>query len=151
MKTQLEVYIDGASRGNPGPSAVGIYIKDSSGTELVKRGEYVGETTNNVAEYQAIIRSLKHLAKSKLISVADSEITIHSDSELVIKQLSGDYRIKSQNLIPLAIEARKLMKKVPHLKLNFVDRKNNKIADKLANKAMNLQDDIDELEDSSQE
>ena len=143
----ITIFIDGASRGNPGPSAVGIYVRDSAGTEFIKRGEFIGKTTNNVAEYQAIIRSLKHLAQSHFIKLEDSQITINSDSQLVIKQLCGDYKIKSANLIPLAIETRKLMKTVPHLKLNFIDRDENKIADKLANRAMNLQGDIDEMEE----
>lgn len=145
VKRHIEIYTDGASRGNPGPSAIGIFIKDASGREIVKKGEYLGETTNNVAEYTAVIRGLKYLLNKKLFKTTDIEFILNTDSELLINQLNGDYRIKSQNLIPLAIEVRGLLKKVSKVKFNLIARKENKIADKLANKSMNLQDDIDEL------
>jgi ribonuclease HI len=145
MNKIFDIYIDGASRGNPGPSAVGIFIRDSQGKELVKRGEYIGETTNNVAEYEALNRALDWIAKSKSKEFASSILKIHTDSELMVKQLMGSYRIKSQNLIPLAIKARSLMKKFKGIEFKFIPRKDNKIADKLANKSMNLMDDIDDL------
>jgi ribonuclease HI len=143
----IEVYVDGASRGNPGPSAAGIYIKDNRGNDLLKKGEYLGETTNNVAEYTALIRALRYLSDKKRLKISLKEITLYTDSQLLINQLKGDYRIRSQNLIPLAIEARKLMKNFPRIKFNLIIRKNNKVADKLANKSMNLEEDIDELKD----
>jgi ribonuclease HI len=145
MGKQIEVYTDGASRGNPGPSAIGIFIKDASGKEIVRKGEYLGQTTNNVAEYTAVIRALKYLLNKKLYKTTDIEVIINTDSELLINQLNGNYRIRSQNLIPLAIEIRGLLKKIPRLKFNLISREKNKVADKLANKSMNLQDDIDEL------
>jgi len=145
MNKILDIYIDGASRGNPGPSAVGIFIKDSQGKDLVKRGEYIGETTNNVAEYEALKRALDWLTKNKSKEFASSILKIHTDSELMVNQLTGTYRIKSQNLIPLAIKARSLMKRFKRIEFKFIPRKDNKIADKLANKSMNLMDDIDDL------
>ncbi|MFH1231281.1 MAG: ribonuclease HI family protein [Planctomycetota bacterium] len=145
MKSHIEIYTDGASRGNPGPSAIGIFIKDASGREIVKKGEYLGETTNNVAEYTAVIRGLKYLLNKKLFGTTDIEVILYTDSELIVNQLNGNYRIKSPNLIPLAIEVRRLLKKIPKIKFNLIIRQENKIADKLANKSMNLQDDIDEL------
>jgi ribonuclease HI len=145
MKKHIEIYTDGASRGNPGSSAVGIFIKDALGREIVKRGEYLGETTNNVAEYTAVIRGLKYLLNKKLFKTTDIEIVLYTDSELLVNQLNGNYRIKSQNLIPLAIEAQKLLKKLPKLKFNLIVRERNKIADKLANKSMNVRGDVDEL------
>jgi len=145
MKSHIEIYTDGASRGNPGPSAIGIFIKDATGKEIVRKGEYLGETTNNVAEYTAVIRGLKYLLNKKLFKTTDIEVVLNIDSELIINQLNGNYRTKSRNLIPLVIETRGLLKKVPEVKFNLIVRKENKIADKLANKSMNLQDDIDEL------
>lgn len=145
MKAKIEVYIDGASRGNPGPSAVGIFIRESSGKEIVRRGEYIGEGTNNVAEYTALIRALKYLLGTKKLTTAARGITIYSDSELLVKQIKGDYRIKSENLVPLAVEARGLLKKVSNVEFNLIAREDNKVADKLANKAMNLQDEVEEL------
>ena len=145
MKAKIEVYIDGASRGNPGPSAVGIFMKDSGGKDIIRRGEYIGEGTNNVAEYTALIRALKYLLDNKKLITGSRCITIHSDSELLINQIKGDYRIRSDNLIPLAIEARGLLKKIPDVEFNLIPREENKVADKLANKAMNLHEEVDEL------
>ncbi|MDI6733179.1 MAG: ribonuclease HI family protein [Planctomycetota bacterium] len=147
MKSQVEVYVDGASRGNPGPSAIGVYIKDSSGKEILKRGEYLGETTNNVAEYQALVKALKYLLsqgrEGKGIK-ANQQVVIYTDSELIINQLNGTYRIRSRSLIPLAIEARRLIKKIKAIEFKLIERKDNKIADKLANRAMNLEGEVNE-------
>lgn len=143
MKLKIDAYIDGASRGNPGPSAVGIFIRNSSGKDILRRGEFIGQTTNNVAEYTALIRMLKHL--NKLVKAKTTEINVYSDSELLVKQMNGDYRIKSAHLIPLAIEARGLLKHYKGLTLNLIGREENKIADKLANKAMNVEEEVDEL------
>ncbi|MBI5778672.1 MAG: ribonuclease HI family protein [Planctomycetes bacterium] len=142
MKLKIDAYIDGASRGNPGPSAVGIFIRESSGEDILRRGEFIGQTTNNVAEYTALIRMLKHL--NKLLKQKPADINIYSDSELLVNQMNGDYRIKSEHLIPLAIEARKLMKAHGEIKLNLITREHNKIADKLANKALNTEASFDE-------
>jgi ribonuclease HI len=143
MKLKIDAYIDGASRGNPGHSAVGIFVRDNSGKDIIRKGEYIGEATNNIAEYTALIRMLKHL--NKLLKSKTADINVYSDSELLVKQLNGDYRIKSAHLIPLAIEARKLLKAYSHIKLNLISREQNKIADKLANKAMNVEMEVDEL------
>ncbi|MEW6026743.1 MAG: ribonuclease HI family protein [Planctomycetota bacterium] len=143
MKVKIDAYIDGASRGNPGPSAVGVFIRDAAGKDIIRKGEYIGETTNNVAEYTALIRALKYL--NKILKTKPAEINVYSDSELLVNQLNGDYRIKSKNLIPLAIEVRKIMKAHSGIKLNLIPREDNKIADKLANKAMNLQEEFNEL------
>jgi ribonuclease HI len=144
MKAKIEVYIDGASRGNPGPSAVGIFMKEAGGKEIVRKGEYIGEVTNNVAEYTALIRALKYLLADKKLT-ASQGITVYSDSELLVKQITGDYRIKSDKLIPLAIEARGLIKKIQGIKFHLIPREDNKIADKLANKAMNIEEDVEEV------
>ncbi|MBI4712643.1 MAG: ribonuclease HI family protein [Planctomycetes bacterium] len=138
---KIEVYIDGASRGNPGPSGIGIYIKDADGKEILKKGEYLGETTNNVAEYSALIEALEFLKDQKKTK---SEISVKSDSELIIKQITGDYRIKSKLLMPLAIKVRKLIKEFQNIEFLIIDRKDNKVADKLANKSMNIMDNVTE-------
>lgn len=141
----IEIYIDGASRGNPGPSGVGMIIKDKDGKELLKKGEYIGETTNNVAEYEAFKRVLDWLLKNKSREVVSMVLKVHTDSELVVNQLTGNYRIKSQNLMPLVIKIRNLMKKFKGIQFQLLNRKDNKIADKLANKSMNLMGEVDEL------
>lgn len=145
MKVKIDVYIDGASRGNPGPSAVGIFMKESGGKEIIRRGEYIGEVTNNVAEYTALIKALRYLIGNKKLTTASRGITIYTDSDLLVNQIKGDYRIRSDNLIPLAIEARGLLKKIPDVEFNLIAREENKVADKLANKAMNLRDEVNEL------
>ena len=143
MRQRIDAYIDGASRGNPGPSAVGIFIRESSGKDILRKGEFIGQTTNNVAEYTALIRALKHL--NKLPKAKTADINVYSDSELLVKQLNGDYRIKSKNLIPLAIEARKLLKAYSYLKLNLINREQNKVADKMANKALDIEKEVEEF------
>lgn len=134
------MFIDGASRGNPGPAGVGIYITDDTGGVILKKGKFLGQTTSNVAEYQALINGLKLLSG---IKEPIGQITVKSDSDLIVNQMNGEYRIKSKLLMPLAIEARGLLKNFPGIKLMAIERKLNKIADKLANKAMNLQSDTD--------
>ena len=143
MKLQIDAYIDGASRGNPGHSAVGIFIRENSGKDILRKGEYIGEATNNVAEYTALIRMLKHL--NKLVKTKTADINVYSDSELLVKQMNGNYRIKSAHLIPLAIEAKKLLKAYSHLKLNLINREQNKVADKMANKALDIEKEVDEF------
>lgn len=145
MDKMLEIYIDGASRGNPGPSGIGMFIRDNTGKELLKRGEYLGETTNNVAEYEALKRALNWLLKNKEVKPDSAILKVYTDSELLTNQLTGNYRIRSQNLIPLAIQTRRLMKKFKSVEFKLIARKDNKITDKLANKSMNLMDDVDDL------
>lgn len=145
VKQAVEIHIDGASRGNPGPSASGILIKDVGGKEILRRGEFLGETTNNVAEYTALLRALKFLVKTNKRNIAEVQLLIHSDSDLLINQLTGNYRIRSKNLMPLAIEARRLLKRFQGFEFKLINRKDNKVADKLANKAMNLMEDVDDL------
>jgi len=145
MAGNIEIYVDGASRGNPGPSGIGIFIRDKDGKDIIRRGEFLGEMTSNVAEYQALIQGLKHLIKLNPHDASKLSVKVFSDSILLINQLTGNYRIKSQNLIPLAIQARRLVKRFKAVEFTVVERRDNKIADKLANKAMNLMDTIDEL------
>lgn len=140
MAKFLEMFIDGASRGNPGPAGIGIFIADETGKALLKKAEFLGTTTSNSAEYQALIRGLKFLAKQ---NHNNEQIVIKSDSDLVINQMKGEYRIKSKTIMPLAIEARQLLKNFPNAELKLIERKYNKVADKLANKSMNLEGDID--------
>lgn len=145
MKASLEIYIDGASRGNPGPSGIGILVRDTKGKDLIRRGEFLGKATSNVAEYTALVKALQIIAKNKKIASQASNLAVKSDSKLLINQIIGNYRIKSKNLIPLVIKARKLLKNFNSADFKLITRSENKIADKLANKSMNLQEDIDEL------
>jgi ribonuclease HI len=127
----LIIYADGASRGNPGPAAIGAVIKDEQQKELVKISQYIGERTNNQAEYQAVIAALKEAARLKAATV-----TLHLDSELVAKQLAGSYRVRNLFLFPLYKEAAELCKKFASLSIVHVGHEGNTEAHALAGAAL---------------
>lgn len=134
MKSKkVEIYIDGGARGNPGPAGVGVVILDANGKRIKDVSKYIGETTNNIAEYNALLYGLEEA----LILRAD-EIIINMDSELVAKQLSGDYRVKDTNLKPLFERALNMLKSFKNFEIRHIEREKNKEADKLVNKAINL-------------
>lgn len=130
----INIYTDGASRGNPGLSAAGIVIKDEKNNILSLAGKFLGEHTNNYAEYSALIESLSVLQDNE---IKTEKINFFSDSELVVKQLKGEYKIKNKDLIRLSLD---FMKKMVSLKIPFdisyIPRKENEIADRLANEAI---------------
>lgn len=130
---RIEIYIDGGSRGNPGPAGIGVVILDERGKKIKDIAKYIGETTNNVAEYNALLYGLEEV----LIIRAD-EILINMDSELVAKQLSGDYRVKDSNIKPLFERALNMLKSFKSFEIKHIEREKNKEADKLVNKAINL-------------
>ncbi len=125
------LYTDGAARGNPGPAGAGAYICLPSGEMVAELTEYLGETTNNVAEYQGLLIGLR-----KLITLGALFVEVRADSELMVKQLNGQYRVKHPNLIPLYREAQELLKKIPSYKIMHVRREMNKDADRLSNLAI---------------
>ncbi len=127
----LKIYTDGASWGNPGPAAIGAVIKDDHQKILVKVSQYIGDTTNNQAEYQAVIAALKEATRFR----ADL-VTLYLDSELVAKQLAGSYRVKNIFLIPLHKEAAGLCKKFTRLSIIHVGHDGNSEAHALAQAAL---------------
>jgi ribonuclease HI len=135
MKNRFVVcYVDGASRGNPGPSGIGVSIQDDKNNVIKEIKEYIGLKTNNVAEYIAVIRALKELKKMKI-----SNGIINLDSELVVNQINGIYRTKDNVLRDLLLQIKEIEKEFSSIKYNYIPRNKNKIADKLANIAINLQ------------
>ena len=130
---QIEIYVDGGSRGNPGPSGVGVVILDAGGKRLKDISKYIGETTNNIAEYSALLYGLEEA----LILRAD-EIVVKMDSELVARQLTGDYRVKDPGLKPLFERAMNMLKSFKAFEIRHIEREKNKEADKLVNRAINL-------------
>ena len=135
MKNRFVVcYVDGASRGNPGPSGIGVSIQDDKNNIIREIKEYIGLKTNNVAEYIAVIRALKELKKMKI-----SNGIINLDSELVVNQINGIYRTKDNVLRDLLLQIKEIEKEFSSIKYNYIPRNKNKIADKLANIAINLQ------------
>jgi ribonuclease HI len=127
----LKIYTDGASWGNPGPAAIGAVIKDDQQKILVKVSRYIGDTTNNQAEYQAVIAALKEATKFR----ADL-VTLYLDSELVAKQLAGSYKVKNIFLFPLHKEAAELCKKFTRLSIVHVGHDGNSEAHALAQAAL---------------
>ena len=129
---QVSIYIDGAARGNPGPAGAGIVLKEG-GKTVGEAYKYLGDTTNNVAEYSALISGLQ-----EAIALGYKNARLHLDSELVAQQLKGDYRVKNNNIKPLFEKAVALINNFDRLQIVKIDRSDNKEADKLANKAINL-------------
>ncbi|MBS3969041.1 MAG: ribonuclease HI family protein [Clostridia bacterium] len=131
----IEIYTDGASRGNPGKAGIGVIIYDSDGQVLKKDNETIGVTTNNVAEYKAVIRGLE-LA----LELGATGVKIYADSQLLVRQLSGEYRVKNEGLKPLYNKVRELTRNFKNFAAIHIPREQNKEADKLANMALDSQE-----------
>lgn len=126
MKAQL--YCDGASRGNPGDAGIGcLIVLDNKRIEI---SEYIGKTTNNVAEYTALIKGLQEALKHEV-----EEIEIFSDSELLVYQINGIYKVRNKKLIPLYEKVKELLNKFKKYQISHIYREENSVADKLAKEA----------------
>jgi ribonuclease HI len=122
--------IDGGSRGNPGPAGYGVHVEQPDGT-VTEIKEFLGTSTNNVAEYSGLLAALRWAVEHGI-----SELRIRSDSELLVKQMRGEYRVKNPGLQPLYEEARALARTIGRVTFEHVRREFNKDADRLANEAM---------------
>jgi probable phosphoglycerate mutase len=122
---------DGGARGNPGPAAYGYVLEAEDGTVLDARGETIGIATNNVAEYRALIAGLE-----KAVELGIDELEVVSDSELLVKQMQGEYRVKNEALRDLNDEANSLERKLGRVRYTAVRREHNELADKLVNEAL---------------
>lgn len=140
MTETLTLEFDGGSRGNPGPAGIGVVVRAADGAPLVTLGRFIGRATNNVAEYTALITALQEAKKLHAKS-----ITIRGDSELIIRQMLGQYRVKSPDLIPLYEEARHLYHQFDHATITHNLRHKNELADRLANLAMDRRKDVTEI------
>ena len=129
MKAKL--FTDGGARGNPGPAAYGYVIEADDGTVLAAHGEKIGVATNNVAEYRALIAGL-----AKAVELAVPEIEVVSDSELLVKQMTGVYRVKNDALRELSLEAARLARGIGKVTYTAVRREHNELADRLVNEAL---------------
>lgn len=130
---KLTIFTDGGARGNPGPAATGIVIKDETGKTLANYGEYLGEQTNNFAEYSAIISGFK-----KALELEADEVEAIVDSKLVCEQLNRNWKVKEPTLQKLFIEAYNLMQKFKKVKIVHIMREGNKEADAEVNKILDL-------------
>jgi ribonuclease HI len=128
---QIIIYTDGASRGNPGPASIGVWFTDLNSEPLFELGEKLGMQTNNFAEYTAVIRGLQFALDQGV-----TEVTLRSDSELMVKQVTGLYKVKSAVIVPLHTQVRGLVKKFKVVKFEHVRREFNKEADRIANEAL---------------
>jgi len=127
----LHIHIDGASRGNPGEAGFGVYVATETGEEKAALYGYLGRATNNVAEYQALLHALRYA-----LSQGARSVRLFSDSELVVKQMDGRYRVKHADMVPLHREAKALMSRFADARLSHVRREQNREADRLANMAL---------------
>jgi len=125
------LYTDGASRGNPGQAGAGAVILDENGRELAARGEYLGICTNNVAEYKALISGLRLAAETGC-----AELNIFLDSELIVRQLTGRYKVKNATLKPLFLQVQQLLQRLETFTITHVPRSENSRADELANQGI---------------
>jgi ribonuclease HI len=123
--------VDGASRGNPGPASYGVLIRRPDGSEVLRLKKYLGVTTNNVAEYYALLTALDYA-----ISHGVAHLRVRSDSELLVRQMQGHYKVKSASLKPLHEQARKLAAQLAYFSIEHVPRELNAEADRLANEAL---------------
>ena len=134
--SKIIVHSDGGARGNPGPAAIGVVIEKGGGEVLEELSETIGDSTNNIAEYTAVLRGLHALIALFGEKTTELEIDWRLDSELVVKQLAGEYKVKNPGLRSLFEEIRDLRARFPKLSLRHVRREENKEADRLVNEAL---------------
>jgi phosphoribosylglycinamide formyltransferase-1 len=137
---QIIVYTDGGSRGNPGPAAAGFILTDSNRNQIQSKAFFLGQTTNNTAEYTAVIKALQ-AAKQ----IGAKQLTVLSDSELLVKQVNGQYKVKSEKIRPLFQQTINLIKEFEGCNVKYISRDQNKQADELVNQALNLEQDIEDI------
>lgn len=129
MKARL--FTDGGSRGNPGPAAAAYVLEAEDGHVLAAHGEAIGEATNNVAEYRALLAGL-----AKALELGVDELEVISDSELVVKQMNGEYRVKNAALVELSLEAARIARQLGRVRYRSVPRVQNELADSLVNEVL---------------
>jgi probable phosphoglycerate mutase len=127
----IVAYCDGGSRGNPGPAGFGVYIQDEKGGVVAELSQYLGKRTNNFAEYSGLLAALEFA-----LANGHESLRVVSDSELMVKQIKGQYRVNSPELRPLYEEARRRIARLSHFQIQHVLREKNRHADRLANEAM---------------
>lgn len=140
MDETFTLQFDGGSRGNPGPAGIGIVVSAADGTPLVTLGRFIGRATNNVAEYKALITAMQEAQK-----LGAKKVIIRGDSELVIKQMKGEYRVKNPDMQVLYAEAQKIIRQFHQAKIEHNLREKNELADELANLAMDRKADVTEV------
>jgi ribonuclease HI len=133
---KARLWTDGGARGNPGPAAFAYVLEADDGTVLAAQGEGIGEATNNVAEYRGLIAGL-----ARAVELGVDELEIVSDSELLVKQMRGEYRVKNAALRELSAQAGRLARRLGEVRYTAVRREHNELADRLVNEALDAQRD----------
>ena len=133
-KGKIEIYADGGARGNPGPAGIGAVLLDKDGKKVAEVSKFIGIATNNVAEYLAVIHGL-----IEALLQGAGEVSLNIDSQLVAKQLKGEYRVKDQDIRKFFGIALNLLKGFDKVEVREIPREKNKEADSLVNKAINLE------------
>ncbi len=133
----LIIHVDGGSRGNPGPAGAGVVIQAEDGTRILEAGYFLGEQTNNAAEYHALIRALERARRC-----GDQPIAVRSDSELLVRQITGQYKVRNAKLAGLFEQVQLLLLKVGCWRVEHIPREQNRRADELANLAMDRERDV---------
>jgi ribonuclease H / adenosylcobalamin/alpha-ribazole phosphatase len=128
---KARLFTDGGARGNPGPAAAAYVLEAEDGTVLAAHGEAIGVATNNVAEYRALVAGL-----AKALELRVDEVEVVSDSELLVKQMNGEYRVKKPELRELSLEAARLARQLTGVRYTAVRREHNELADRLVNEAL---------------
>jgi ribonuclease HI len=128
---KARLYTDGGARGNPGPAAAAYVLEAEDGTVLAAHGEAIGVATNNVAEYRALVAGL-----AKALELGIDEVDVVSDSELLVKQMNGEYRVKNAALVELSLEAARIAREVGRVRYSAVRREHNELADRLVNETL---------------
>jgi ribonuclease HI len=128
---RARLYTDGGARGNPGPAAAAYVLESEDGHVLAAHGEAFGVATNNVAEYRALVAGL-----AKALELGADDVEVVSDSELLVKQMTGEYRVKNPALVELSLEAAALARRLGRVRYRAVRRAENELADRLVNEAL---------------
>lgn len=144
MPDKIIAHIDGGSRGNPGPAAAAFILSDSKGTRLQAKAVVLGKTTNNVAEYTGLVKAIEAAGKA-----GAQELDVFSDSELLVRQINGHYKVKSEQISPLFYQALELLGRFKSWKVQHVMREKNQEADKLVNQALDLGRDVESKPESA--
>ncbi len=139
MAEALTIYTDGGSRGNPGPAAGAFIICDPAGKQICAEAKFLPNATNNIAEYTALAEALR-----KAVSLDAKKIKIFSDSELMVKQINGEYKVKNENLREIYNQCLDLLAEIKNWQITHIRREKNKLADKLVNRAIDAGKDIEE-------
>ena len=136
MAHKIVIHTDGGARGNPGPAALGVVISSSKPKWEKEYGHYLGETTNNVAEYSAVVFALKKAKELLENKASETEVEVKVDSELIVRQMAGIYKVKNPGLKPLFVEVQALMENFKSVKFTHVRREQNTEADAMVNQTL---------------